>query len=323
MADTMNTVAASAGNNYQLTNHVFDVYSQEILFQAQPNMRFLSICNKQQELGALPGTKIKFLRYASLTGSNALTEGTPIDTDVISSSTLDITVSERGKAVKFSELLLRASPLKILNNAATLLGMHYAKTTDGEIRDVLSAGTNVKYAQASANRAALTSGKTISVADIRDVVEFLATKKAPKFNGDAYIAFVHPHQAKGLRSDSAWLAVSTYAAPEQIFAGEIGRIEDVRFIETTNLQYIPSGTQDIYADGADTGNNTVVATNSATDVYRAVFVGDYSVGFAEALPVEMRDNGVEDFGREHSLGYYAIQGSGLIETDHSCLLETA
>jgi hypothetical protein len=54
-----------------------------------------------------------------------------------------------------------------------------------------------------------------------------------------------------------------------------------------------------------------------------VVVGEYAVGMAEVLPVELRDNGVVDFGRTHALGYYGIWGAGAIEDGHAVVLETA
>lgn len=323
---SQNIAGTTSGANVKLDNVVLDVWSKEILFQAQPSLRFESVAQKQTELGVFPGNKINFLKFNSLTGSPALTETTAMTTDTMSTSTIGITVAEQGKAVAVSEFLLKSSFLNIMDRASTLLGMHYATNRDGLIRDALMTGTNIKYSQkggVATTRANLVAGSTFDVNLCRDAAEFLATQKAPKFNGDAYVCFVHPHQGRTLRADPAWIDVRVYAQPDQIFNGEIGRIEDIRFIETTNVTYIKSGTQDIWADGADTTANTSVAANSATDVYRSVVVGDYAIGVAESLPVEMRDNGVEDFGRKHSLAYYGIWGAGLIETAFSVILETA
>lgn len=134
---------------------------------------------------------------------------------------------------------------------------------------------------------------------------------------------MHPHQSRKLRDDPSWVNISNYADPNLQLTGEIGRIDDVRFIETTNITMIKKSTQDIWADNEDTGDNTVVATNSATDVYQSIIVGDWAVGIAEGLPVELRDDGVTDFGRKHSLAYYGIWGVGLIESGHVAILETA
>ena len=322
----MNIAGATSGNNIQLSNAILDVWSKEILYRAQPNLKFESVAQQQTELGVFPGNKINFLKFNSLTGSSLLSETTAMSTDTLSTSTIGITVNEQGKAVSVNEYLLRSSFLNIMERAATLLGMHYATSRDSLIRDALLGGSNVQYSQAggtAVSRADLTTQSTFKVQTVRAAAEFLSTNKAPKFNGDAYMAFVHPHQGISLRSDPAWVDVRVYAKPEDIYTGEIGRIEDIRFIETTQVPYIPSGTQEIWADQTDTGVATSIAANSATDVYRSVVVGDYSVGVAEALPVEMRDNGVEDFGRKHSLAYYGIWGAGLIETAFSVIIETA
>jgi len=314
---------ATSGDYIKLDNEVLDVWANEVLFTAQPNMKFRSVCQTRTELQTTPGSTIKFLRYSSLTGKSDLAETDTVTTDSFSTSLLSITVSEHAKAVAFSELLLRQSADNVLDRAATLLGMHYAREVDRVVRDCLLTASTTLYANDRNSRAGLLSGDKFNVELIRAAVETLATKKAPKFGGDAYICFVHPHQSRGLRSDPNWINVSNYANPELQVTGEIGRIEDVRFIETTNITMVKSGTQDIWADNEDTGDNTVIAANSNTDVYQSIILGDWSIGFAEGLPVELRDNGVVDFGRKHALAYYWIGGVGLIESGHVAVLETA
>ncbi len=323
MANSTNIAGSTSGTNIQLTNVILEVYSDEILYQAQPNLRFEQVAQKRTDLQTLPGQTIKFLKYNALTGSPALTETSAMETGVISTSTLSISVAEYGKALAFSEQLLRASVTDLLRDAATLLGHHYAKFRDSLVRDALLGTANVLYAKARASRAGLTASDTFDVDLIRDTVETLATNKAPKFSGDGYITFVHPHQAKFLRKDDAWVQANVYSNADKLFNAEIGKLEDMRFIETTQVTYIKKSTQDIWADGADTTSNTAIAANTATDVYQAIAVGEYAVGVAEALPVEMRDDGVVDFGRTHKLAWYGIFGAGLLEAGHSVVLETA
>jgi hypothetical protein len=81
--------------------------------------------------------------------------------------------------------------------------------------------------------------------------------------------------------------------------GEIGRLYDCVFIETTQI-----------APNVD---------SAGADVYQAVFLGDNAFGPAISLPVELRDGGVLDFGREHALAWYSIWGLGKI-TDRSIVL---
>lgn len=320
MSVTTAVASGGAGAGVPLTNAIMQVYSREIIFQAQPLLRYEQVATIKTELGVLPGLQINLMKYSSLTGSAALTENVNMATDNLSSSQIPITVAERGKAVAVSELLLRSSFTDVLADASRLLGMHMAKDRDGQIRDAILGGGSTIYAGNRANRTLLTGSDTFSVALIREGVEVLATAKAPKFNGDAYICFVHPHQAKYLRADPAWINASNYGAPEQLFRGEIGRIEDVRFIETTQQPYISKVDGSIYADGTDTGVDTTY--NTSYDVYKAVMVGDHAVGLAISLEAEMRDNGVKDFGRTHEIAWYGIWGVGRIETGHICVLET-
>jgi N4-gp56 family major capsid protein len=327
---TFNTSIAgtTSGSNIQLSNVILDVYSDEILFQAQPMLRFEQIAVKKTDLQTLPGQKIKFLKYNALTGDATLTETNTMGTSNIGTTTLAIIVGEYGYAVGFSEALLRASVTDLLKDASTLLGNHYAKFRDGLIRDQLVTGaTNVLYANEKASRAQLVATDTFSVDLIRDTVELLATNKAPKYQGQDYITFVHPHQAKWIRRDQAWVQVNLYADPTKILNGEIGKIEDMRFIETTQIPYVAVGTQNVWTDGAQSTSaiysTTALAANNNTNVYQAVAVGDYAIGVADALPVEMRDDGVIDFGRTHRIGWYGIFGASVLETGFSTILETA
>ena len=54
----------------------------------------------------------------------------------------------------------------------------------------------------------------------------------------------------------------------------------------------------------------------SSGVYEAIMLGDNAFGHAISLPVELRDGGVLDFGREHALAWYSIWGWGVI-TDSS------
>lgn len=323
MANKTMIAGSSTGDFVNLNNQILDVWAQEVLMAAQPNLKFESVAMKRTELGTTPGNTIKFLRYSSLTGKSDVAETAKIEAETFGTSLLSITVGEHAKAVEFSELLLRQSMDQLLDRAAMILGMHYAQDRDRLIRDTLLTAPTTLWAKNRANRAGLTGTDYLDVALIRDAVEQLAIKKAPKFGGDAYFCFVHPHQSRRLRDDPAWINISNYSDPSLQVTGEIGRIEDVRFIETTNITLIKQGTQDIWADNADTTDNTVVAANANTDVYQAIILGDWAVGLAEGLPVELRDNGVQDYGRKHSLAYYGIWGAGLIESGHVAVLETA
>ena len=177
------------------------------------------------------------------------------------------------------------------------------------------------YVGGKASRDAITDADKLQVATIKDAIEVLATNNAPKYQNMYWICFVHPHQSRDLRDDSAWINASNYGAPEQLFTGEIGRIDDTRFIETTLMcngkasATDPAYKADLVKGAGDTANKA--------DIYQAVIFGDQYYGIAWSLPVELRDNGVEDFGRKRSLAWYAIWGTGLLHNDYGVVIETA
>ena len=297
------------------------VYSREIEFKALPIMRFSQFATQKTELGVEPGLTISMLTYDNLKLGGALQEMQNMSTQALSGSMKQITVQEHGNAVSNSELLIQSSFDDIMATTTTLLGRDYALVMDCELRDVALSGTNIVYAGGKASRDAITEADKLQVSTIKDAIEVLATNNAPKYANMYWICFVHPHQSRDLRDDSAWINASNYGAPEQLFTGEIGRIDDTRFIETTLMcngkasENDPSYKREL-AKGQGSSPNK-------TDIYQSVIFGDQYYGIAWSLPVELRDNGVEDFGRKRSLAWYAIWGTGLLHNDYGVVIETA
>ena len=296
------------------------VYSREIEFKALPNMRFMQFAQTRTELGVEPGLTISMLTYNNLTLGGKLEEAKTMVTQALSGSTKQLTVTEYGNAISVSELQIQSSFDDIMASATTLLGRDYAMVVDCELRDAALSGTNIVYAADGngvpvSSRAGLDSTCTLKVSTVKDAIEILATNNAPKaVNGTSWICFVHPHQSRGLRDDPAWINASNYGAPENLFTGEIGRIDDTRFIETT-----------LMCNGAAPTDDPAYSAELAGDtkVYQACIFGDAYYGIAYSLPVELRDNGVEDFGRKRSLAWYSIFGVGKLHNDYGVVIETA
>lgn len=109
-----------------------------------------------------------------------------------------------------------------------------------------------------------------------------------------------------------------------MFTGEIGRIDDTRFIETTLLSNGACATTDpAYDSTLKKGYTPDGGSANGTNIYKAVIFGDAYYGIAYGLPVELRDNGVEDFGRKRSLAWYAILGAGRLHNQYGVVIETA
>lgn len=342
MAGYMNTVVAATGTNLaggqavQLTDGIRAVYSRELEFKALPIMKFFQFATIKEELGVEPGLEIKMLRFNNLAKGGKLTEGVRMQPQAMSTSMASITVGERGNAVAVTDLTLKSAFFDTLAAATTLLARDMAVVLDTELRDTALSGTHVIYARKKdQNGKSLPNPPTsvdemdktctLDVATIKDAVEILATNNAPKFQiegaMDFYICFVHPHQSRTLRDDPYWIDASKYGAPQQLFNGEIGRIEDVRFIETTIMNNGAAPVND-YGYDPDLANVAINGGQDTANLYKAVVFGPDYFGFAIALPPELRDNGVQDYGREHGLAWYAIWGAGILHDEYGVVIVT-
>lgn len=327
-AESKVTVATSQGQTNggtQFSDAVRTVYSKEIEFKALPNMRFLQFAQVKTELGVEPGLKISMLTYDNLRIGGALEENKGMVTQALSGSTKQIEVQEYGNAVSASELLIQSSFDDIMASATTLLGRDYALVLDCELRDAALSGTNKIFASKDdgtkvTGRTEMDATCTMKVSTVKDAIEILATNNAPKAAGGAYwICFVHPHQSRGLRDDPNWINASNYGDPTLRFTGEIGRIDDTLFIETTLMcNGAAPETDPAYVLELKKGQSS-----NPVNIYQAVLFGDSYYGVAFSLPVELRDDGVKDFGRTRSIAWYSIFGVGKLHDSYGVVIETA
>lgn len=307
----------TTSNATQLKN--LNVWSKEVAFKAMPNLRFFQFADVQDDLTKEAGETIQMLTYNNLKQGGKLEENVDMTTQAISGSLKEVKVTEYGNAVAVTEKLLRTSYDDTMARVSTLLGRDYALVLDCELRDVALTGTNVVFADKVANRATLDTTNTLKVSTIKDAVEILSTNNAPKVGGANWVCFVHPHQSRGLRDDNAWINASNYGAPDQLFTGEIGRIDDTIFIETTLMKNGACAETDPAYDATLKKG----ASANKTHIYKAVIFGQSYYGLANALPVEIRDNGVEDFGRRRSLAWYALFGVAKLNDEYGVVIETA
>jgi len=349
---------AYSGSNSSLNQAIQTIWSKEILFQAMPILRFEQFAVKKTELGVAPGLRVNFLRYKNFAvDPSPLTEGVRMTTNALTAEQIAITVAEHGYAVAVSELLLNASFDDVMASASRLLGRHMAQYLDVQARNTLSAATSAVFGYdrsgitggaftnydegtAATSISALDGNHKLTTGAIKDAALTLAGKNIPRL-GETYVQFVHPKQSRDLRSNPEFIEVTKYAAPGNFMLGEIGRLYDVVFIETTqvkklaiNASYTTSSLVGVPSDqtgvpvlsntSPGNGGNPVSAdytaekgyltsaTGNAAEVYESIMIGDNAFGHAISLPVELRDGGVLDFGREHALAWYAIWGLGVI-----------
>ena len=227
---------ATAGDVTSLPQAIIDVYSLDILHTAQGTMRYEEFGVMKTELMAAPGETVTFTYYNDITRGGALSEHLPLESKAMSAFTKTITVTEYGNAIGITEKLLQLSWQEQLAQASFLLGRDYALVRDLEIRDVLVAGgtTTLFTTSGAVSIATQDPSDTMDIEAIRNAVEALGNVNAPKFLNDFFICFIHPHQASYLKRDPDWKTAHNEHMTRAPFMGEIGRWEDVVFIETTH-----------------------------------------------------------------------------------------
>ena len=321
---------SGSGDLTALPEALLEVYSLDILHKAQGIMRFEEFSVRKQELNTAPGQTINFVTYEDLAlGANKgkLDEHLALGANAMDAGKKSITVEEWGSAIKVSEKLLRLSWDDVMAEAATLLGRDYALVRDIALRDCLANGVgSTLFTDATATaQADLDAADTFDVESISRAVETLQTADAPKILGDFYVCFVHPHQAAALRRDTDWISAHQYAGSRNIFNGEIGRWEDVVFIQTTHSRNGAAGASAPgFANDFKSGITPAGAQSAnQVDLYEAVVFGDQCLFIADSLPVELRDNGVEDFGRTHGLAWYSIFGCDVLNPEYAVSIISA
>lgn len=297
------SAGVSEGGYVSIPQAVRDFYSREVLFQAQPRLRFLQFAKVKRDLQAVRGKSIVFVKYGNLSGGGELEESDVLTPEGMTTSEVIVPVKEQANSVQVTEYLLRTSLLDVLGDASKLLANNMAVVLDGQFRDTVLKTTNVVYGGTATSLATMNAQSAFTTKTVKDAVETLATNNAPRINGDYYVCIAHPHQLRQLRDDTNWINANTYMGRRQLYIGEVGMYEGCIFIETTQMPKLDAaGIQKKYGNGA-----------TITEAYEAVFFGDNAYAWGIALDVELRDDGVVELGRKHTLGWYGIWGTGIIE----------
>lgn len=299
--DTSSAVSTSAGYT-QLSHQVRDYYSKEVLFQAQPRLRFAQFAKVKRDLNSVRGKSIVFVKYGNLSGGGSLEEHEVLTPQSISTSEVVIPVKEQGNSVQVTELLLATALTDVMGDTSKLLANNYAVVVDSQFRDTVLRTPNVVYGGTATNATSLSTASVFSTKTVKDAVEILATNNAPRIDGDYYVCIAHPHQLRQLRDDKEWINANTYMGRRQLYIGEVGMYEGVIFIESTQMPVLGAGElQKNYG------------TSSVSTGYEAVFFGDNAYAWGITMEVEVRDDGVVELGRKHTIGWYGIWGMGILE----------
>ena len=192
------------------------------------------------------GKKIEFRAFTPLKKAlTALTEGVTPTGNQLDVTTIEATVAQYGDYIVQSDVLELTAIDNTILEATKLLGRQAGLTLDTITRNVICSGTNVMYAPtwsgsplaevSSTSRGQLDATAVLTVDLVEQVVAQLRAQNAPTIGGD-YVAIIHPYVAYDLMRDPDWRRPHEYVDTDNMYAGEIGRIGGVRFVQTTEAK---------------------------------------------------------------------------------------
>ena len=241
-SSTGNNEAFSGTNTLNPTLKSF--YDTELLENARVEM-FYAQFGKKQPLPANHGQSVEWRKWNTFQRATQLQEGVIPTGQKFGQTSKQGAINQYGTYTSITDKLELRAYDDVILGATEEMGASAAETQEVLIRDALLVNTNALYcdnitlatgavAGTPTNCAGMEASTTAMSMLTPDMVSKAVTKmkkdRVPRING-RYYAVIHPSVAHDLRNSEAWVEAHKYAAPEELFNGEIGELHGVRFIE--------------------------------------------------------------------------------------------
>ena len=278
--------------------------SQKLRMAVQPLVKFRQFCDVKDatQQGKSKGDIFHWNVYSDVsTQGTTLTETNtmPETNFVITQGTL--TITEGGNSVPYSGKLddLSEHPVKQIINK--VLKNDAKKFFDIQSHAQFNLTALKCYPASSTSTTAIslatasTVGGTASTAfqsgHAKAIVDTMKERNIPPYTGDDYYAISWPSTLRTFKNNLESIHQYTETGFAMIANGEIGRYENSRYVEQTNIA--KAGTT--YTDWI-------------------FFMGEDTVAEAIAVPEEMRGKIPGDYGRSKGVAWYYLGGFGLVHT---------
>jgi len=257
--------AAETGTANLTTDQV--AFEKLAYFALRPEMYYDQFADVQATNATNPGASIKFTVFADLAAATTeLGEAEDVTPVAMSDSQVTVTLKEYGNATVTTAKLRASSFIPVDPIAAQAVGYNAGLSIDTICRDVVQAGDNVFYATGGAvdptSRTTINSDDVLHINDVRKAVAQLRKANVPTIGG-SYVGFIHPDVSYDFRSNTdagGWRDSFKYAQPNGLYNGEIGMIDNVRFIESSRAPLF-----------VDASNNS--SSSGTIDVYGTLIMG--------------------------------------------------
>ena len=295
-------------------------FDQIAYFALRSEMLFDAAADVQPVAQSMPGSSVKFTIFSELAdATSTLAETTDLTPSTMGDSQVEVTLAEYGNTINTTAKLRGTSFLDVDAVAANLIGYNAGSSIDTVVANVLKAATNVIYGGGGSttptSNATVQAEDIIEANDVRIATAQLRGSKAQTFNG-MYMGFIHPDVSYDLRRETgaaSWRDPHNYVDTAQIYNGEIGAFESVRFIET------PRAPLDLTGGSAST-----------VDLYQTIIMGRQSLAKAHSItdgngayPKVVRGPVVDSLMRFNPVGWYWLGGYGIFRQAAIRVLNTS
>lgn len=156
------------------------------------------------------GKTIQWRKWVELAlATTALTEGDPPTPQTLDLTEVTATLAQYGGYVKISRFGRDTWIDNVFQIAEKQLARQGGRSLHKLMADVVVAGTNVQYVNNAANRDALTTFDTLSVAEIEEAVSLLEQRNVERFPDGYYHGILHPKVAQDVKRDPDYRALYT------------------------------------------------------------------------------------------------------------------
>lgn len=289
-------------------------YDRTLLETAEPNLVHDQVA-QTRNIPKNGGKKIEFRRYDALPKAlTPLTEGVTPEGQKMSVTTLEAEVKQYGGYVSLSDMLILTALDKNVQEATKMIGSQAGRTLDTISREVMNAGTNVIFGNGTVTaRNQITADMKLNVDMVKRAVRALKVQHAEKIDG-YYFGIIHQDCSYDLTSDEKrFIDVIKYKNPERIYNGEIGTIEGVRFVETSEAKkFVNAG-----ADGIDVYSTLIIGANA----YATTKVEG---GGLETIIKQLGSAGTADpLNQRATVGWKALKVTEILSEQYMIRIETA
>ena len=219
-------------------------YEKRLIDQAEPALVHDQF-GDPYPIPANGGKNIEFRKYDSLPkATTPLTEGVTPDGQALNVTTITSDLHQYGGWTPLTDVLQMTAIDNNVVQATRVLASQAGRTMDSITRDVLAGGTNVLYApkqNADGTETEVKSRKELDkTCTLTPKLFFRAAAQLGAMNadpiGDSYIAIIHPYAAYDLKTCREFIEAHKYADPETMYRGEIGKLGNIRFVETSEAK---------------------------------------------------------------------------------------